>query len=414
MAYTFFVVSVLSILTMLILIFKLNKKNPEILSGWKFTLWLTTFSIFVVGSIYFVFVTLIDKKIEYKPLITILTVIVALISFLTSVYLSNRNTENTLENQKTIFIMNLIKNNYDLLKEREEKIDTLIDSLNLLYTEKTFFFDELALKFHASLKSNSLFVSEIDNFVIKGLTVNQIKVLTDFRKVFADDKIDFSSKILLAHLERNLNVGNHFFSSLDESIRKKKSVPEYDFLVKHFEIDKFIKSFCEQAETRLIFDKSISTLSFEMIKPGMEKIFDDNYKELGHFFRNSYRIVKFINQNSKNDLEFKKTYLGLLRSYYSENVLLAIYYNSVFTRKGLGYAKELVSSDFFGDVYDLYHDNPNHIRKDKLYFGDKDLRTIENIFTSSSDKLKKVDITDIKKLEEAIISSFDQRSVLPT
>lgn len=410
MAYTFFTVSILSVITMLILIFKLNKKNPEILSGWKFILSLTLFLIFVVSSVYFIFATFIDKKIEYKPLITILTVVVALISFLTSVYISNKNTDNTLENQKTIFIMNLIKNNYDLLKERENKIDTLIESLTLSYTKKTFFFGELESKFQAFLKSNSVFITQIDIIGAKDLSANDIRTLIDFRKVFEDDKIDFSSKILLAHLEQNLSIGNYFYSSLDESIKKKRASNQYNFLVEHFKIDEFINTFCQQEETRNIFDKSISNLTFEAIKPGMEQVFDDNYKELGHFFRNSYRIVKYINQNSKNDLDFKKTYLGLLRSYYSENVLLAIYYNSVFTRKGLGYAKELVRSDFFGDKDDLYDDNPNHIRKDKLYFGDKDLRTIEKIFTSSSDKLKEVDITNIDDLEKAIISSFNQRS----
>ena len=115
------------------------------------------------------------------------------------------------------------------------------------------------------------------------------------------------------------------------------------------------------------------------------KVFDDQYAEVGHFFRNSYRIVKLINVYYKDDLELRKNYLGILRSQYSENVILAIYYNCVFTDKGLGYANQLLGTDFFGDKKDLAYDNPIHFRTEKLIFNEKDLKTIKKLFTVESE-----------------------------
>lgn len=413
MEYVFLVILGLFIGVVFKIVSKLDKKDPDLKTNWKSLGFLSLFFIFVLYFVYYVFATMILKEIEYKPIITISSVVVAVVSVITTIIISNRNTTNTVDNQKTVFIMNLIKNNFDLLKAAEDSIDDLVNKLNSIYIGKTFFFDELAVSFHNHLRSSSLLMSQVDRFDVSTLSNKQQKeVVEDLKKIFTNNKIDASSKILISYLSlpANSRVGNHFYENLNESITNKVITNGYDILDSHFDMNKIIDDFCELVETREIFDKSISGLNFDEIKPGMEKAFDDNYKELGHFFRNSYRIVKFINQNSKNDLNFKKTYLGLLRSYYSENVLLAIYYNSVFTRKGLGYARELVLSDFFGDKDDLDDGNPNHIRKDKLYFGDKDLRTIEKLFTSSSTKLDNVDLTNINVFEDVIRSSFNQRN----
>lgn len=87
--------------------------------------------------------------------------------------------------------------------------------------------------------------------------------------------------------------------------------------------------------------------------------FENTYKryenQLGHYFRNLYRIVlliqeeKFFDNNEKENLEEQRKYRGILRAQLSTKELQVIFYNIVYSTKGEKFRKLLVNTHFFDD-----------------------------------------------------------------
>lgn len=405
--------------------FNLRKKDNFQLGRPIFIILLVLIFLIFLLSVYFIFDNSDTKFSDYRYFFIGVSSVLAFFSLLISSFWSTQtikltqqtqqinldSQKITMDNQKISLVMDMIKNNYQLLKDKEEGINVLINDLDSVYSGKSFFFNKVAKIFHERLRENeaSFDFTPIDSYrqmvldkrqrlaraaAKAGQPIppnnNKIDLLRDFKQIFKDNKEDVSFKILVTYFSANEQSTSNVFSLLNSSIQKKiyNNKAHLSFLNETYDLDNFIKNFLEEEEIKSILERDGSTLTHDEIMPEMEKTFNNHYNELGHFFRNSYRVVKFINLFSdthfKADPSFRRTYLGVLRSYYSENVLLAIYYNSTFTKKGLGYAKELAKSDFFGDANDLSSHEPMHIRKDKLYFGSRDFRLIEGIFISNS------------------------------
>ncbi|CAN7767690.1 hypothetical protein LJR153_007332 [Paenibacillus sp. LjRoot153] len=85
-----------------------------------------------------------------------------------------------------------------------------------------------------------------------------------------------------------------------------------------------------------------------------EKVYTSYESELGHYFRNLYRIVKLIEDLTfhedelKNNKE-KQNYRGILRAQLSSYELLVIFYNIVYSKNGEKFKKMLRSTKFFDD-----------------------------------------------------------------
>jgi hypothetical protein len=86
-----------------------------------------------------------------------------------------------------------------------------------------------------------------------------------------------------------------------------------------------------------------------------EKLY--NYREniIGHYYRNLYRIVKLIQTNTfghedeKIIEEVRRIYRGILRAQLSSFELLMIFYNVVYSKKGLKFKDLLLDINFFDD-----------------------------------------------------------------
>lgn len=422
--------------------FNLRKKDNFQLGRPIFIILLVLIFLIFLLSVYFIFDNSDTKFSDYRYFFIGVSSVLAFFSLLISSFWSTQtikltqqtqqinldSQKITMDNQKVGLVMDMIKNNYQLLKDKEEGINVLINDLDSVYSGKSFFFNKVAKIFHERLRENeaSFNFTPINEYRERELekrrriakaavnagqnipTNNKTDLLRDFKQIFEDNKEDVSFKILVTYFSLHEESTSNIFSLLNSSIQKKiyNSRAHLSFLNRTYDLNNFIKNFLEDEEISSILERDGSTLTYDEIKPEMEKTFNNHYSELGHFFRNSYRVVKFINLFSNThfiaDSSFRKTYLGVLRSYYSENVLLAIYYNSAFTKKGLGYAKELAKSDFFGDANDLSSHEPMHIRKDQLYFGSRDFRLIEGIFisnypfvTSEVDELKIKECFDV-------------------
>lgn len=403
MLIIFSIVSLLSLASFVFFIYLLYQKTPQTLGSWKLILIITLYSITSISSVYYVVTQHIKSSTDYRPFITILTVLIAFISFTTSVFLTNRTTDINKENQKKSFIMDLIKNNSSILKEKESSIDSLIRQLDIQFKSPGYSINHITplLSEHLYNQRTRLQPS-LDLIQTKGT----FKKDNGFLLGAFEQDLDSVSRVLVTSLLMHSSY-KPFYDQLDDSITDKILSTNFQKVLSEERIllDN-IHQFIQRKEIQDILKKDVSTLSYSELKPLIEKQFDENYKHLGHFFRNSYRVVKTINNFSEGDAEFKKTFLGILRSYYSENVLVAIYYNSVFTDKGLGYANELALSDFFGDELDLSKDTPIHFRKESLYFDQKDLRTIKKIFTSESAISSKIRQQN-QKLAQTIQEAFD-------
>ncbi|KMY49585.1 putative phage abortive infection protein [Peribacillus loiseleuriae] len=67
----------------------------------------------------------------------------------------------------------------------------------------------------------------------------------------------------------------------------------------------------------------------DRVRINYHSFFLKNEDQLGHYFRNLYRIVKFIDVSELLELEEKKTYIGILRAQLSSTELAFLLYNSL-------------------------------------------------------------------------------------
>ncbi|WP_336634907.1 putative phage abortive infection protein [Lysinibacillus fusiformis] len=87
-----------------------------------------------------------------------------------------------------------------------------------------------------------------------------------------------------------------------------------------------------------------------------EKFYSENESIIGHYYRNLYRIVKYIQEydfsdngmmDEKINLIEKKEYRGILRAQLSSYELLMLFYNVCYSEKGEKFKKILESTNFF-------------------------------------------------------------------
>lgn len=85
-----------------------------------------------------------------------------------------------------------------------------------------------------------------------------------------------------------------------------------------------------------------------------ELMYSQNEDVIGHYFRNLYRIIKFIQDGKfsddieENELEQRK-YRGILRAQLSSIELLMLFYNITYSEKGKKFADLILNKNFFDD-----------------------------------------------------------------
>ncbi|MGG0309551.1 putative phage abortive infection protein [Priestia megaterium] len=334
-----------------------------------------------------------------RNITTFLTLVIAVVSFITTVGLTNKNSQTNRENKNSDFLMSLMKNNYDLLNSKNNSIDKLIEKLNDQFSNNVYLIDKSRVLFKKHMDSLHPTVlkekiSDLEKMVDD--SGKKDKLTRDLKHIQALNDNDNDEAISRLFISYYLNKPQHeknFQKLLSGSQNNKSFSSDFINLLQKENglfvvVDKFMKS--HESEI-------MKELSYDDVCLICNKIFDDAYQDVGHFFRNSYRIVKLINEFYKNDQSNKSIYQGILRAQYGENVILAIYYNSVFTPKGLGYARELLGSDFFGSHEDLQLDDPIHFRKDSLFFSTRNLRLMKKMFISNRNLKNYNDLEELKK-----------------
>lgn len=400
---------VIFILSIAIYIFSfitfVKKENKKEIT-WRYILIILLF--LLLGSV-LMFDVLSRMKFSFdvvRNITTFLSLVIALVSFVTSVHFTNKTAKINKENKNSDFVMSLMKNHYDLMNSKSGAIDKLMDDLKNQFEGNMYIIDRSVDEFRTHLSYQKPSIKEKLGAIETAIESSDKKKLLSseyekFKKIInVDNPHDAITRLFITYY---LDVPEHksLFDKISTSTSNKKFNSEFIQLLKmdngFFEL---LDSFMADKKTVIMKD-----LKYDDIFTICNKLFDDVYKDVGHFFRNSYRVFKLINEFYKEDVVNKNNYQGILRSQYSENVILAIYYNSVFTTKGLGYARELISSDFFGSTEDLLLDDPLHFRKDNLFFLDKDLKVMKSIFVSQSNNT--LTIESLEDLKKKMKNTFD-------
>ncbi|MCY8912542.1 putative phage abortive infection protein [Bacillus atrophaeus] len=141
--------------------------------------------------------------------------------------------------------------------------------------------------------------------------------------------------------------------------------------IRLFAENKIVNDFCKGLHTldlceKLIQDKIelsylvkmknllVDDADYQYKTDAYESMYNNNEENIGHYFRNLYRIVKFIEDHrfsadeDINELE-KRKYRGVLRAQLSSNELLMLFYNVVYSEKGKKFALLLKGKNFFDD-----------------------------------------------------------------
>jgi Putative phage abortive infection protein len=77
------------------------------------------------------------------------------------------------------------------------------------------------------------------------------------------------------------------------------------------------------------YDPEALKTHFIAIQRGYEEFFKQYQDVIGHYFRNLYRIVKFIHENKILEEEEKLFYVGILRAQLSTHEHILLFYNSL-------------------------------------------------------------------------------------
>lgn len=186
-------------------------------------------------------------------------------------------------------------------------------------------------------------------------SINDPYYLDDFS--YVDDSPIYHTRILYTKLydaSENIKKMNAFsnrlaqggFNLLDKTFYPdfKKHLDEIILKAEKIEIDDF------QPLIRLkenLDEMNTESLRHSIMEEVVESVIDEFRIELGAYFRIFHRIVKYINANVNDEIE-RQEYIGFLRANINETEILILFYNAIFTERGLGLHRELSRTSFFG------------------------------------------------------------------
>lgn len=325
--------------------------------------------------------------------VSVVGIFIAAISLFFTIYISMDNKKSSKLDSNVKFIQGLINNNYMILNKIDKE-----STRNILNDLKDEFKNQGNFQFRVSKV-----VSEKHEFKVgvkKKIKSKRLK--NNSNKYEIAEFNDEITSIVKSGQKDYLRWLVTYYYVMDQDEYRKFTKNQKDKRFKHIinqsltdsdlsalvgEVFAIIKD-----EIRVTPKSVCYNETYEIIN----NIYLKEYGNIGSFLRHSYRIVKYINRNI-NEKVLKQELLGMLRSYYSEDILLIIFYNAIFTETGLGFGRELLYSDFFGDKEDVENfDYPPHMRKASLAFLSIDEKSVETeiiktifIRGSSEKKIKK-------------------------
>lgn len=291
-----------------------------------------------------------------------------------------RITNSTMKKQQfdTTFF-NMINLHHNILKEIKyeelngrDALEKLMDDLEILYDSSTYtaykeeFISELLHGNPGKLKSFS------KNVII---ATEQAEYMDEFDKntyhqYDLEGNEDFSFydefyEILDRGADEKWNKMKEYYIHEFEKDVSSNSL-DYSGLLSNFDFKHFIKKAktfgLEDDPVIQEFNKNYFLEPLKSLKiQTYEKMYKENEKIIGHYYRNLYRIIKLINEqifdeNSAENESEKQKYRGILRAQLSSMELLMIFYNVIYSKKGEKFKELLKGTNFFDDhlVFDKF------------------------------------------------------------
>ncbi|HDR4901628.1 TPA: putative phage abortive infection protein [Bacillus cereus] len=280
---------------------------------------------------------------------------------------------------------NMINLHHNILKEIRYENSTGREAILKLYNELRDTYDNQVYKRYKTQFINDKFSSNNDyklTDLIKKVLVDKelLKYTQDFEKSFMpaigyNEKEDFREQEffyysiingtdgkwyekeghVIEHFEMNIKYDREWCRKILEefdfkgNIEKKKSI-NHEYITE-FEKEKSIN---HEYITEFKMNYSDNPL-IELRHEAYETLYKKYENAIGHYYRNLYRIVKLIQNNtfdSKSqelDNEEKRQYRGILRAQLSSFELLMLFYNISYSKKGENFKKLIAGINFFDD-----------------------------------------------------------------
>ena len=245
----------------------------------------------------------------------------------------------------------------------------------------------------------NFFIENQENYIIS--VIKLIKTICESLAICKNGPSYLFDKHYLDDLEGNLTYfRNRFINAVKdtnyyEAITMLNEINstlfEDGIYTGSFEVDNEILN-----QFRLLYNSmdkiEVPDLSDEQRKIIVEFSLNEHYGIIGNYFRTFHRIIKFVNENVK-DQQTKANYIGFIRAMLNEKEMLVIYYNAFYTDRGKGLGKQLKLTNFFGTINDLpieKSEEAQHFNKGSLLWGGYDIEMMRSC-TSSGILVKNVD-----------------------
>lgn len=311
------------------------------------------------------------------PIISIISLLItSTIAYVTIVFNKNKS--------EVDLVINMIKFQNELMDDNtKDNVENVLTRLREEMNDSNVMFIRTLNQLKKLTMDNN-----IDNYKERDLELQLIKYIENNKKQFIE--------------KYKINYNN-----ISERYKKKISG-------KKIIIDDEINKLIEGQSFNEIYNNSIdilkTTLQYNEVIPIINDIFEVHYPDLGHFFKHFHRIIRLLLQgNFRKNIKLRQEIIGILRSQFSEDFLLVIYYNATFTKRGIGLGFILQGLSFFGDSLDFSKNakfDQQHISNSSLLFEKKDRSIMESIY-SQKKVVSVYDKNNLSKFEHEIEIFFN-------
>lgn len=319
--------------------------------------------IVVIGALIWAF---IKKESLVSPLI------VAAFTNLT-LYQTVKNQKNASSTTYQNFIFDMIKQNKAILDNHNKEVENLVRDIKTICCKENttyYLFIENLIKYK---------VSNTEKLKIKHLKLNKFIasfISQDINNFLVTGELKQIEKIALWYMFKYENNTYKLLKGKD-NLKKtvEKTLPTDKENLEIFEENRVLDFLNINYQDA----KSNQTYSYDTIFNQVNFLFKKKHSQTDFLFRHIHRIVKMINEIENKEIQ--KNLLGILRAQYSNDIVMAIYFNCIFTSNGIGLAIELLSEDFFGDINDFHINNLSmHTDFDSLYLSNKHKKILTDFF----------------------------------
>jgi hypothetical protein len=235
------------------------------------------------------------------------------------------------------YVISQYQNNISKYYAKQLKEEVLSDELKQL--------SELAEQWFMSKNLSGFLNQTAQNLTGYSILRSDSKELLELYKSIEDGT---NSEWTIKEEEHSQFFNNHLKGNLE---RYKEILQQVNFqyskvnILNKYKKNKYFMIFNENYEFNP--KKELKVLAYE-------QVYKENENEIGHYYRNLYRLVKLIQEEQFdsdekiNALE-KRKYRGILRAQLSSFELLMIFYNVVYSKKGKEFKKLLLNTNFFDD-----------------------------------------------------------------